>query len=469
MTVYLQKGVSARAVENYVRKACANGNNVRALQIIKGDEPIVRLSLAPYEPDMKSLLYSLSKSYTSVACGICIDDGLLSPDTKIAELFADKLPSEVSERLRKMTLSDLLSMQSGHEVCVLSELRWAEDSIKAFFEQELVTDPGTTFVYSTAATCICAAAVEKVTGKKLTDFLYERMFSVMDIEKPRWAECRDGQTLGGTGLYLSSDDLVKFAIMLKNKGVYNGTRIVSEEYIALATSVHSDNSNTGAGDWGAGYGYQFWMNARGGYRGDGAFGQVCMIFPETDTAVVLQSESADMNLGFTYIYELLDGLYGEEGDIESLSKVCAEMYKTDKNENGFNDDVSFAVGENEVEINKIRLFGEKLLHLELDTEYGKKEIVCGNGEFILNHVMLKFLSPMIIHFDPALGTLERLSLLAAYELVDGKIKITLRHADTPHVQRWIIDPENNTLHIDLMVGLMTRTDFSLERIEVTEQ
>lgn len=466
MTVYLHESVNASAVESYVRKACANRNNVRALQIIKGDEVIVRLALSPYEPDMKSLLYSLSKSYTSVACGICMDDGLLTPETKMYELFSDKMPETVSDSLKEMTLSDLLSMQSGHEECVLYTMRWAEDSIKAFFEQPLKYESGKTFVYNTGATCICAAAVERVTGKKLTDFLYERMFSVMDIEKPRWAECRDGQTLGGTGLYLSSDDLVKFAIMLKNKGVYNGTRIVSEEYLALATAAHADNSNSGGGDWGAGYGYQFWMNERGGYRGDGAFGQACMIFPESDTAVILQSETADMNLGFTYIYELLDNLYGEGGSIESLEKCCKEMYKTEKNENGFNDDLSFEVGENVIGLKTVRVYGEKLLHLVLDTDYGKKELICGNGEFMLNHVMLKFLSPMIINLDPALGTLERLSIFAAYELVDGKIKITLRHADTPHVQRWVIDPEAGTLHIDLMVGLLTQTDFSITKLNI---
>ena len=72
MTVYLHESVSAAAVESYIRKACANGNNIRTLQIIKGNEVIVRLSLSPYETNMKSLLYSLSKSYTSIACGMCI-------------------------------------------------------------------------------------------------------------------------------------------------------------------------------------------------------------------------------------------------------------------------------------------------------------------------------------------------------------------------------------------------------------
>ena len=108
-------------------------------------------------------------------------------------------------------------MQSGHSTCVLSEMRWAEDSIRAFFEQPTTYEPGTTFVYSTAATCVCAAAVERVTGMKLVDFLDERLFKKLDIKKPVWRECRDGQTLGGIGLELSNSDVLKLGILLKNK------------------------------------------------------------------------------------------------------------------------------------------------------------------------------------------------------------------------------------------------------------
>ena len=465
MSVYLHESVNPQVVESYIRKAHDAKNNVRALQILKGGEVMVRLSLAPYEPDMNSLLYSLSKSFTSIACGICIDEGLLSADTKMCELFVDKMPEVLTENHRNMTLSDLLSMQSGHDGCVLHTMRWAGDSIKLFFEQPFAYECGKVFAYSTAATCVCAAAVERVTGKKLTDFLYEKMFSVMDIERPRWAECSDGQTLGGTGLYLSCDALAKFATMLINKGVYNGKRIISEEYIATASSKHANNGDNGTDDWSAGYGYQFWRNARGGYRGDGAFGQLCLIFPESDTVAVLQSESADMNAGFLLVYELLDNLYGGNSDTESLEKLCAELYIPKKNVAGFNDDTSYAVGENSIGIKTMRLFGENLLHVVLDTDYGQRELICGNGEFILNHAMLKFLSPMIMILDPALGTLERVSVYAAYELIDSKIQITLRHADTPHVQRWIIDPENNKWDIDLMVGELTQKKFTLEKIE----
>lgn len=467
--LYLAKGVNAENVEKYVKESAANGINIRALQVIKGKEPMIRLAFAPYDFETPMHLYSLSKSFTSTAVGICIDEGLLSPSTKMCELFADKMPENMSEGLKALTLHDLLSMQSGHSACVLRDIRWADDTVKAFFEQEMQHTPGTTFAYSTAATCVCAASVERVTGKKLVDFLDERLFQKLGIEKPTWWECRDGQTLGGTGLHLSSDSITKFGVMLKNKGTYNGERIVSEEYLAMATRHHSIDLNNGSPDWTAGYGYQFWINDREGYRGDGAFGQLCMIMPSIDTVVTVMGEVGNMALEVELVYKLLDTMYGSETDSSSLSEYLDTAYMTKKNEIGFNNDLSFTVAENRAEIEKIRIFGENLLHVEMTAPYGKKEFVCGNGEYILNHYYAKNITPSITFLDPAVDTVERHSVFAAYEMLDdGRILITLRHKNTCHVQRWYIDLAENKIDIKLHAGDMICNRFELTPINTEE-
>ncbi len=468
MALYLANGINANAVHGYVNKCFDNGINIRAMQVIKGKEPIIRLAFEPYDFESPMHLYSLSKSFTSTAVGICIDEGLLSTSTKMCELFADKMPKELSDAWQKLTLHDLLSMQSGHAGCVLDKIRWADDTVKAFFEQPAVHEPGTVFAYSTAATCMCAAAVERVTGKKLVDFLDERLFKKLAIEKPVWRECKSGQTLGGTGLELSSNDIAKFGIMLKNKGVYNGERIVSEDYLSRATSHHSIDINNGSPDWTAGYGYQFWLNDREGYRGDGAFGQLCMVFPESDILVTMLAEVNNMPLEVELIYKLLDTMYGENCDSSALEAFTKTAYSAKKSRD-FNNDLSFTVAKNECDINGVRIFGEKLLHVELDTDYGKKEFVCGNGEYILNHYMIKNLVPSITFLDPAVNTVERLSVYAAYELAeDGKILLTLRHKNTCHVQHWVIDPTENRIDVNLHVGDMICNHFDLTPVAVKE-
>ncbi len=462
MAVYLAEGVSPKAVSTFIKKCADSSINLRMFQVVKGGKPLVRVALEPYTLDAPCYLYSLSKSFTSVACGICIDDGILSLDTKMCELFADKMPAEITDWHREMTLHDLLSMQSGHRDCALVYMRTAEDSLKTFFEQPIVNKPGTLFCYDTGATCICGAAVERATGKKLVDFLDERMFSKMGIKKPRWDECVDGQTFGGTGLYLSGDDIVKFGTMLKNKGVYNGQRIVSEEYLALATTKKSSTDSNGSPDWVAGYGYQFWMNGKDGYRGDGAFGQFCYVFPKSDTVVAITSESGNTVAEVDNMYEMLENLYGNEGDINDVTELTKTVYKPVPVKGGFNKELCFDVTENGSDISQIRLFGENLLHIEFITDYGKKEIVCGNGEYILNHVLLKNLCAGLDARDERKDTIERVNIFCAYEILDnGVIKLTLRHSDKPHNQHWYIDLEKGRIDIKLMVGTIQTTELTL--------
>ena len=176
MALYLANGVNADAVHNYIKESSENGIFIRAMQRVKGKEPMLRLAFEPYDFETPMHLYSLSKSFTSTAVGICIDEGLLSPETKMCELFADKMPEEMTEALREVKLHDLLSMQSGHTSCVLDQIRWLDDPVKGFFSIPTVHKPGTVFAYSTAATCMCAAAVERVTGNMLVDFLDGRLF-----------------------------------------------------------------------------------------------------------------------------------------------------------------------------------------------------------------------------------------------------------------------------------------------------
>lgn len=468
MAAYIANGISASAVNAYVKECADNGIFIRALQVIKGKEPMIRLAYEPYDFESPMHLYSLSKSFTSTAVGICVDEGLLSPDTKMCELFADKMPEEMTDALREVTLHDLLSMQSGHTACVLDQIRWLDDPIKGFFAIPAVHKPGTVFAYSTASTCMCAAAVERVTGKKLVDFLDERLFKKLGIEKPVWRETKSGQTLGGTGLELSSNDITKFGIMLKNKGVYDGQRIVSEEYLALATAHHSIDINNGSPDWTAGYGYQFWRNDREGYRGDGAFGQLCMVFPESDILVTMLGEVGNMALEVELIYKLLDTMYGDDSDASELDAITKTAYAANKSES-FNNDISFDVAENQARVTGLRLFGEKLLHVELSTEYGKKEFVCGNGEYILNHYNIMNLVPSITFLDPAVNSVERISVYAAYELGEnGKILITLRHKNTCHVQHWTVDTKENRVDIRTHVGDMICNHFDLTPKTVKE-
>ena len=145
------------------------------------------------------------------------------------------------------------------------------------FEPEF--EPGTHFCYNNAATFMLSEIVGKYAGMTVYDFLSLRLFEPLGINNAHWNSFADGNSQGAVGLHVSTDYAAKLGLLYLNKGVYNGRRILSENWIKAATKVWSDTSTNGTQDWTSGYGFQFWKNFRDGFRGDGAFGQLCMVFP----------------------------------------------------------------------------------------------------------------------------------------------------------------------------------------------
>ena len=146
-----------------------------------------------------------------------------------------------------------------------------------------------------------------VREKRLTSILIRGFFQNSSIEKPYWEKTADGICYGGVGLRVGADDVAKFGQMLLNGGVYNGVRFLSDEYIKDASSSHALDVNNGSADWVAGYGYQLWLNNKsiGGYRGDGAFGQLCIVLPEQKEVFVMLCECNNMQTELDAIFDYM--------------------------------------------------------------------------------------------------------------------------------------------------------------------
>ena len=461
--VFARSDVNTRAVEEMLATFEQIKTAPRALKILKGGEPVLSLSFAPYDIAEPMYLYSLSKPYTSVAVGICCDMGLLSPETKMCELFADKMPEELTEGLKKLTLADLLTMRCGHGRCVIEDMRWSGDALKTFFAFPMQFEPGTTFVYSTGATCVCAAAVERVTGRKMTDFMGEKLFSVLGVKTPEWRECRDGTCLGGTGLLVDIETQIRFQQMLLQKGVYNGKRVVSEEYLALATSAvcdsHKDHPSK---DWSSGYGFQFWQNGRGGFRGDGAYGQIGFVLPEEDTVLAFFGESFDAVAEFNAVNKMLDGLYTPgEHDIAALERRCETLYAPEKGEKSPDTEAEFAFEKNGLDITGGRLSvnGNKM-RVSLYTDVGEREFFCGDGEYLRSSTTMRGFDSTQVPEDPKLNSEMPFEVYGAYRCIsEGVYELTLRKADTCHTQYWTVDLNKGRIKIDTRRGSLCVKEF----------
>ena len=310
----ISPAVSTRAVEQLIQGLCMGRTHLHAVKLYRGDELLLRYAVSPYRCDDRREIYSLSKIFTSTACGLCYDRKLLTPDDRVEDWFPEYREQwKKDERFARLKIRHLLTMSTGHDHCVMGEMAMAEDSVKAFFETPLCYEPGERFVYSTGATCLAAEIVRRASGKNVPDLLAEKVLPTLGIEPFFYECCADGHCVGGSGFNLSCDDVAQLGRLYLGRGVYQGERLLSDEWVRMATSSQIDNNRNLTPDWSSGYGFQFWQCAGGGFRGDGAFGQLCVIVPEKNLVFTMLGEcvsdmQAEMDAvhGFLHSFEQKD-------------------------------------------------------------------------------------------------------------------------------------------------------------------
>lgn len=250
-----------------------------------------------WRSDDKENMYSGSKTFTSMAIGMCADDGKLSVTDSVLDFFPEYkgIASAGSERI---AIRDLLHMASGKlEFWFgekdMQELEFRkEDWAELFFRVPVTKEPGTFFFYSNACTYMLGRIVEKISGQTLRDFLVPRLFTPFGISNPQWHTCSGGHTLGATGLYLTTDEFSRLGLTLLNHGAYKDKRIVSESYLQSAVNDVFDNRrpNYEDAEGTSGYCYQMWRcSYPGAYRADGMYGQFSIVVPDKNTVITVTS------------------------------------------------------------------------------------------------------------------------------------------------------------------------------------
>src|SRR2546423_590825 len=150
-----------------------------------------------------------------------------------------------------------------------------------------------------------SAIVQKVSGQSVFDYLRPRLFGPLGIEHPVWDANFQGVSLGGYGLRVRTEDIAKFGQLYLQKGRWNGKQLLSSEWVTMATAKQTSNGSNPKSDWNQGYGFQFWRARHNAYRGDGAFGQYCLMMPEQDAVVVITSGIKDMQAALNVIWDKL--------------------------------------------------------------------------------------------------------------------------------------------------------------------
>jgi CubicO group peptidase (beta-lactamase class C family) len=252
-----------------------------SLMVLRHGQVLAQGWWAPYEREQPHLLYSLSKSFASTALGLAVGEGLVDLDATVLSYFPELDADITDPRSRSMRVRHVAAMASGHLSETLERALTNDpvDLVRGFLLVPPDREPGTVFAYNQPCTYTLAAIVQRLSGQTLVDYLRPRLFDPLGIGQVGWQQHPVGRDLGFTGLHATTDAIARLGLLYLQRGVWNGTRLLSEAWVAEATSVQVANPDESNPDWRQGYGFQFWM-ARHGFRGDGAYGQFCIVLPE---------------------------------------------------------------------------------------------------------------------------------------------------------------------------------------------
>ncbi|HET6862520.1 MAG TPA: serine hydrolase [Pyrinomonadaceae bacterium] len=304
-----QQGISSSDLLAFVEAADKEIDAMNSLMIVRHGHVIAEGWWGPYDRDTPHILYSLSKSFTSTAVGLAISEGKLSLDDQVLKFFPEDAPADPSANLRAMRVRDLLRMSSGNQTEALIR---AVDSgsgtdswTKIFLAHPVPFKPGTHFLYNSPASYMLSAIVQKVTGMTVLEYLRPRLFDPLGFKDPRWISSPQGITAGAYGLSARTEELASFGVLYLQKGMWNGKQLIPAAWVEQATSMQTSNGSAPTSDWDQGYGYQFWRSRHHSFRGDGAFGQYCMVIPELDTVVAMTSGVRDMQKVMNLVWDKL--------------------------------------------------------------------------------------------------------------------------------------------------------------------
>ena len=271
------QGIPSRAILNFLKRIDAERICMHGFLLVCHNLIAAEGYWAPWSADRKHRMYSVSKSFVSLAVGMMVDEGKLTLDDRIAEHFPDKLPEKLHPWLADSTVRDLLTMSTAHSRT--SYTRDDPDWVSTFFNKTPSHPPGTIFSYDTAATVVLTATVERLSGTPFLDYMRPRFLDRIGFSADAWCvRTPEGVSWGGSGVICTLRDLARVALACMNGGTWGEERVLPEDYVRAATSWQIDNAIRGND----GYGYQIWRDKENGFSFRGMGSQYAICFPDKE-------------------------------------------------------------------------------------------------------------------------------------------------------------------------------------------
>ncbi len=322
-------GISSAGIARFLDSLESGYTEMHGLMIMRHGKICAEGWWAPYAPGLHHMCASLTKTYMGTAIGIAIGEGLLKLDDRLVDIFPEYMPEHPSEWFDELTVRQVLTMGTGMTGFPSMEGNW----VKNFIAQPLTYRPGTAYFYNSVGSTFLGKIILKLTGKDVFTYLGEKLFDKIGIDK--WnvdhGVAPEGQDMWAWRTVSTTEDNLRLMKLYADGGVWNGERILPEDYVKLATTNQNDTAseekvNPGASDNYVGYGYQMWMcRWPGAYRADGAAGQFSIVIPDKDMIVSINENA------FRGAQKTLDNVWDflrdavKDEPLPEDAEACAEL------------------------------------------------------------------------------------------------------------------------------------------------
>ncbi|MFW5745900.1 MAG: serine hydrolase domain-containing protein [Spirochaetota bacterium] len=317
-------GIPSRAVLRFLDRIERERVPMHGLLLVRRGRIAAEGYWAPFTAESRHRMYSVSKSFVSLAVGLMVDEGRFSLDDRVADLLPDKVPDDAHPWAadpwaahpwaRAATVRHLLTMatQNSKTSYTPADADWA----RTFFAVEPSHPPGTLFNYDTAATVVLTTIVERLAGATFLDYLRPRLLDAIGFSPDAWCvETPEGTSWGGSGVICTLRDMAKVAHVCMHGGRWGGAELLPEWYVREATTKQIDNTIIHGKH---GYGYQIWRLPENGFGFVGMGSQLAYCFPDRDFEFACTADTQGIGpTGEGVVDAMWDELYANLSD-ESL-------------------------------------------------------------------------------------------------------------------------------------------------------
>jgi len=318
------KGLSSKTALDFLKTLDEYGLYTHSIMFARGDEVIAEAYYKPFNKDSLHRMYSVSKSFVSVAIGLALTEKLITLDDKIIDYFPEYVNENFDEYYSRCTIKDMLKMKSN----IGTNVYWwgkFDTRTRAYYSQKTVKSPNSIFYYDSIGSFLLGNVIKKLTGKDFLEYLKEKVLLELGFSKESYVLTEPGgYAVGDSAVMCTLRDLFIFTRLIAKKGYVNGKQYIDKDFMLSAIKVQSQNDLYA--DFNNfksfGYGYLIWI-IKEGFALFGAGDQYAFCDLKNDFTFVINSD----NQGTTYPQHLI---YHEFANtlIKNLNKKPLEEDKT---------------------------------------------------------------------------------------------------------------------------------------------